>query len=75
MRTNLLRGLGVSTSVVLSVLSLASYTSAQAATTPVSTTTSGKHAALENLHKAHRLLVTADHDYDGHRARSGRRSP
>ena len=36
----------------------------------MSTTASGKHAALENLHKAHKLLVTADHDYDGHRARA-----
>ena len=29
-----------------------------------------KHTALENLRQAHRLLVKADHDYDGHRARA-----
>lgn len=75
MRWNLLCGLGLSVTVFLGAVNLASSASAQAVAAPVAgstaaPTTSAKHAALENLRKAHRLLATADRDYDGHRARA-----
>jgi len=56
----------LSISVFLSGLSLASFAAAQ--TSPVVTST---HAQLiHSLRQAHHLLVAADHDYDGHRARA-----
>ena len=67
MRWNIICGLGFSISSFLGAVNIAS---AQAATVPVTATTSAKHAALENLRQAHKLLVLADHDYDGHRARA-----
>jgi hypothetical protein len=67
MRWNIICGLGVS---ILTFLGAVKIASAQTATVPVSATTSAKHAALENLRQAHKLLVNADHDYDGHRARA-----
>jgi 5S rRNA maturation endonuclease (ribonuclease M5) len=51
----------ISSAVVLA--SLASLGVAQAPKTV-------KAAVIEDLHKAHKLLVLADHDYDGHRARA-----
>jgi hypothetical protein len=71
MRWNLVRGLGLSISVFLAGLSLASFASAQTVTTtPLPATGTVKHTALQSLRQAHKLLVNADHDYDGHRARA-----
>ncbi len=74
MRCNSIRGLGLSISVILGGLNLASFASAQTITTSPPANATTKHAgcvlALENLRQAHRLLVEADHDYDGHRARA-----
>jgi hypothetical protein len=69
MRWNLLRGLGLSISVFFGALNLASWSAAQTTVAPPASGTQ-KHAALENLRQAHKLLVEADHDYDGHRARA-----
>jgi hypothetical protein len=66
----LVRGLGLSISVFLAGLSLASLVSAQPVTTTTSAIGTAKHAVLQSLRQAHKLLVNADHDYDGHRARA-----
>jgi hypothetical protein len=51
-------------------LAFGSTCHAQAASA-VSTTATGPRAALiKQLRSAHKLLVIADHDYDGHRARA-----
>ncbi len=68
MRRNLFGGLGLSISVFLGALSLASLASAQATTTPA--TPSAHAQLLKTLRQAHHLLVNADHDYDGHRAKA-----
>ncbi len=70
MRWNSVRSLGLSISVFLGGLSLASFASAQAIATPPRANGTTKHAELESLRQAHRLLVEADHDYDGHRAKA-----
>jgi len=69
MRRNLICSLGLSISVFVGGLGLASFASAQSTTAPPASTPA-KHAALETLRQAHRLLVHADHDYDGRRARA-----
>jgi hypothetical protein len=73
MRYHSKNGLGASISIVSSVLSLAFLASAQAASAQASTTaaTPAAHAGLiSSLRHAHSLLVHADHDYDGHRAKA-----
>jgi hypothetical protein len=62
-------GLGLTIAVFLGSLSLVSLTSAQTVATPPAAGTA-KHAVMESLRQAHRLLVEADHDYDGHRAKA-----
>jgi hypothetical protein len=64
MSRNLILGSGIL--VFVSGLNLAL---AQVSTGPLPTVTA-KHLTLEHLRQAHRLLVEADHDYDGHRARA-----
>jgi hypothetical protein len=76
MSGNLVRGFGLSLAVFLSGLSLASLARGQVIATPPPAGGTAKHAGhkdgaeLESLRQAHRLLVEADHDYDGHRARA-----
>jgi hypothetical protein len=62
-------GLGLTIAAFLGSLSLASLASAQTVATPPAAGTA-KHAVMESLRQAHRLLVEADHDYDGHRAKA-----
>lgn len=67
-------GLVLSVVVLWGWLALVSSASAQAVVPPVkgggAAAHAGKMMALETLHRAHRLLVEADHDYDGHRAKA-----
>jgi hypothetical protein len=83
MQSNTIRKLGLSISFVLGGIDLASVNSAQAATTTapsatvptttpqVTTVTTSAHSGLiQSLHHAHSLLVHADHDYDGFRAKA-----
>jgi hypothetical protein len=64
MRSSLSIGLRLSISALL-VAGIVSLASAQ------TTTAATNHAAiLKTLHEAHHLLVHADHDYDGHRAKA-----
>ena len=66
MRCNLLCGLGLSILVLLAGLSLASFAAAQGGPA-----TPSAHAELiKTLLQARRLLVHADHDYDGRRAKA-----
>ena len=73
MRCNLVHALGLSISVFVGGLSLASPASAQSISVPPMHP-AGRHTGhattVEDLRQAHRLLVEADHDYDGHRARA-----
>ena len=55
MRRNLICSLGLSISVFVGGLGLASFASAQSTTAPPASTPA-KHAALETLRQAHRLL-------------------
>jgi hypothetical protein len=64
MRCNLIQGSAFSMAVVLCV-GLVSPASAQA-----TATTSPNAAIIKSLRQAHHLLVRADHDYDGHRAKA-----
>ena len=61
MRRNLSCVLGLSITVVFSGL---------VATALAQTTSSTYPQLIETLRHAHRLLVHADHDYDGHRAKA-----
>lgn len=70
MRWNSIYGLGVSVSVFVGGLCPASLAMAQTAVITPAANGPVKHVALESLRQAHRLLVEADHDYDGHRARA-----
>ncbi len=74
MRMNWIVGICAPMLTLLVGLAFGSTCHAQAASA-VSTTATGPRAALiKQLRSAHKLLVIADHDYDGHRAARRKRS-
>jgi hypothetical protein len=64
MRSNWIFGLALPVLALFVCAALESTAGAQATTPPKTE----KHEVIKELHAAHKLLVEADHDYDGHRA-------
>jgi hypothetical protein len=68
MRRKLFCGTGLSIFALLA--GLAQVSTAMAQTGPAAAKQSAHAELIQTLRSAHRLLVAADHDYDGHRAKA-----
>jgi hypothetical protein len=61
---------GTGWSILALLAGLAQVSTAMAQTTNAAVKESARAELIQTLRSAHKLLVTADHDYDGHRAKA-----